>query len=106
MLLKNNKTLNTSLPAQGIVTLMQQKKENRYVNHLLYASPVKRGQGIEIIEDILPIYDIKVDIEVPEKVKKVYFAPEMKNLDFEYTEGRISYKIEKLECHSMVVIEY
>jgi hypothetical protein len=105
-LLKNNKTLNTNLPAQGVVTLMQQEKENRYVNHLLYASPVKRGQGIEIIEDILPIYDIKVDIKVPEKVKKVYLVPEMKNLDFEYTEGTISYKVEKLECHSMIVMEY
>jgi hypothetical protein len=38
------KTLRTNLPAQGIVTLQEQKRHNRWVHHLLYASPVRRGK--------------------------------------------------------------
>ncbi|KPV55097.1 beta-galactosidase, partial [Paenibacillus sp. A3] len=40
-----DKTLTTSLPAQGVVTLQEQQVERRLVNHLLYAVPVKRGDG-------------------------------------------------------------
>jgi len=105
-LLLDNKTLKTTLPAQGVVTLMQQEKENRYINHLLYAIPVKRGEGIEIIEDIPPVYDIKVIVKVPEKVKKVYLVPEMTELDFVQEKGLISYNVDKVNCHAMVVMEY
>ena len=62
-LLGFEKTLETNLPAQGVVTLMKQKVENRLVNHILYASPVKRGTDIEVIEDILPVYNVETNYE-------------------------------------------
>jgi hypothetical protein len=101
-----DKTLRTNLPAQGIVTLMEQPAEKRYINHLLYASPVKRGNGVEVIEDILPIYDTQVTLELGKAVKNVYLAPQMEPLPFEASEsGTVSYTLPKLECHQMVVIE-
>jgi len=105
-LLTGQKTLETNLPAQGIVTLMQQKDENRYVNHLLYASPVRRGETIEIIEDILPLYNINVTLKLPHKAKKVYLAPQMKEIGFKQDGNTISYTVPELECHQMVVIDY
>ncbi len=103
-LLGKNKTLSTNLPAQGIVTLM--KQGDRYVNHLLYASPVRRGMDIEIIEDIIPIYNVDVSILMDRKPAKVYLAPEMKEIDFNYSNGKLSYTVPKLENHQMVVIEF
>ncbi len=38
-----DKTLTSNLTAQGLTTLMEQKKESRLIHHSLYASPVKRG---------------------------------------------------------------
>lgn len=104
--LLSEKTLETSLPAQGVTTLMKQEKENRYVNHLLYATPVKRGESIEIIEDILPVYDVKVALRLPVKVKSVYLAPQMKDLEFKQEGNEVKYSVPKLECHQMVVIDY
>jgi hypothetical protein len=100
-----DKTLTTNLPAQGIVTLTEQKKESRIVNHLLYASPVKRGEDIEVIEDIIPVYDIKVKVRIPFKVKRVYLAPQGKDIEFEQKGDFINYLVSKIECHQMVVIE-
>jgi len=34
-LIGGRKTLETSLPAQGVTTLMNQEKESRYVSHML-----------------------------------------------------------------------
>ena len=58
LLLGEDKTLTTNLPAQGIVTLMDQPRESRLVNHLLYAAPVRRRQNVEVIEDIIPLVNI------------------------------------------------
>lgn len=98
------KLLETNLPAQGVVTLMKQEGEKRYVNHLLYASPVKRGNGAEIIEDILRLYNIEASIKVPKKINKVYLAPQMKELDYKSEDGRVSFVLPELECHQMVVL--
>lgn len=99
-------TLQTSLPAQGVVTLQEQKKEQRLVNHLLYASPVRRGNGIEVIEDIVPLYDIRVSIRTPRPVKRVYLAPQLTPLPFTAANGTVTYTVPRLECHQMVVLDY
>ena len=102
-LLDSAKTLKTNLPAQGIVTLM--KQNDRLICHLLYASPVKRGNGIEVIEDILPIYNVELAIKTDKKINKVYLAPQKEDIDFTYDDGYISVKLDKIECHQMVVFE-
>lgn len=102
-LLDSAKTLKTNLPAQGIVTLM--KQSDRLICHLLYASPVKRGNGIEVIEDILPIYNVELAIKTDKKINKVYLAPQKEDIDFTYDNGYISVKLAKIECHQMVVFE-
>lgn len=102
-LLDSAKTLKTNLPAQGIVTLM--KQSDRLICHLLYASPVKRGNGIEVIEDIVPIYNVELAIKTDRKINKVYLAPQKEDIDFTYDNGYISVKLAKIECHQMVVFE-
>jgi len=101
-----NKTLTTNLPAQGIVTLQEQRQQNRWVQHNLYASAVRRGKDVEIIEDLPPIYDVGVSVAVPQKAARVYLAPELTELPFEQKDGTISYSIPKLHCHQMVVIQF
>lgn len=102
-LLDTAKTLKTNLPAQGIVTLM--KQSDRLICHLLYASPVKRGNGIEVIEDIVPIYNVELAVKTDRKINKVYLAPQKEDIDFTYDNGYISVKLAKIECHQMVVFE-
>ncbi|MFM9329769.1 beta-galactosidase trimerization domain-containing protein [Paenibacillus mesotrionivorans] len=100
------KTLTTSLPAQGVVTLQDQRGQKRLVNHLLYASPVRRGKDIEIIEDILPLYAVEVSVVAARPVKKVYLAPQLTELPFRQEAGRVSYTVPRLEGHQMVVLDY
>ncbi|WP_438433224.1 alpha-amylase family protein [Gorillibacterium sp. sgz500922] len=101
-----DKTLRTNLPAQGVATLQEQKDEKRLVNHLLYASPVRRGTGVEVIEDIVPLYGIEVALRTNRPVKRVYLAPQMTPLPYRFEDGTVSYTIPKLECHQMAVVEY
>ena len=102
-LLGENKTLVTDLGAQGVVTLMKQGE--RYVNHILHASPIKRGTGVEVIEDILPVRDVHVSLRLPEPIGRVYLAPQMTQIPFRQEDGVVSFTLDRLECHQMVVLE-
>ena len=100
------KTLTTNLPTQGVVTLTEQAARSRYVCHLLYASPVKRGDGVEVIEDILPLYDTAVSLDVPRPVTRVSLVPQGAALPFSQADGVIEYRLPKWECHQMVALDY
>lgn len=104
VLLGENKTLKTNLGAQGIVTLMEQ--DGRYINHLLYAVPVRRGKDTEIIEDIYPVCNTEVELKLDKKIKKAYLAPQKKEIPFDLKNGKIKFKVDEFECHQMVVLEY
>jgi hypothetical protein len=105
-LLGTGKTLATSFPAGGIVSLQHQPGESRYVNHLLYALPVKRGKDMEIIEDITPLYEIDVALNLSEQVNRVYLAPQLVELPYQQEGSTIRYKVPVIDCHQMIVIEY
>ena len=102
-LLGEDKLLKTDLGAQGVVTLMEQS--DCYVNHLLYVVPVKRGSGVEIVEDIQPVRDVQVSLNLREKIRRVYLAPQGEELPFRRENGRILFTLPRLECHQMVVLE-
>ena len=104
-LLGDNKTIVTTLGAQGVVNLMKQKEENRYVAHLVYGIPTKRGSGVEIIEDLYPVYDIDFAVKIPETVKKVYLAPQGEEIPYTVENGYIKTKINKIDCHQMIVYD-
>ena len=106
MLLSDAKTLVTDLPAQGVCTLIKQADKNRLICHALYASPVKRGSGIEIIEDIIPLYNVKMKIKTEKRPARVYSAPDKTDIDFEFKDGYTSYVIDKLDLHKAAVIEF
>ena len=106
VLLGENKTLTTTLGAQGVTTLMEQEKEGRYINHLLYATPTKRGSGIEIIEDLVPVYNINVSLRLPKKIKKAYLAPQKVEIPFTQEGDVVSFTVDKVDCHQMVVLDY
>ena len=103
LLLGDEKSLVTDLGAQGIATLMQQG--DRFVTHLLYAVPTKRGKSVEIIEDICPVYNVSLSVKLPKKVSRAYLAPQMRELELNETGGRYEVKIDKVDCHQMVVFE-
>lgn len=102
-LLNDKKTIKTSLPAQGIVTLTKQKE--RYVIHMLYGVPVKRGMNTEVIEDIQPLYNIEVHLYVKEKIKMVYMAPWNIELDYTWENGALHLIVPKLDLHQMIIID-
>ena len=108
-LLGVNKTLSVSLPAQGTVTFMEQPDKNRSILHLLYApKTVKGSQKIEVIEDCVPLYNTKVQLNVGEdQISRVYIAPQLTDIEYSVSnKGMLTFEVPEISIHAMVVIEY
>lgn len=103
-LLGDGKTLCTNLQSNGVVTLMEQECESRYVNHLLYAVTKQRGDT-EVVEDAIPIHNTNVKIRLANAPKRVYIAPENIDIEYKYENGILEYTVPEFTFHTMVVID-
>lgn len=97
--------LQVDMPSMARARLVDQAGEDRYVCHLLYASPIQRGRA-EVIEDMPPLYDIPVKIRTSRQVKRVYLAPQMEEIAFEQALGAVTLTVPKVQCHQIVVLDY
>ena len=91
------------LPSAGRVSLLRQEAEGRHILHLLYAVPIARGRGIEVIEDIVPLYDVAVSLRL--KASKVVLVPQGIELPFRRAGDRIEFTVPRLELHQMVALD-
>lgn len=93
------------LGSEGRATMIRQSEQNRYCVTMVYASPSKRGEAF-IIEDILPVYNVELALDVPETIKKAYLGVTGEELAITKENGRQCVVVPKLECHASVVLEY
>ena len=95
----------TNLPSSGRVNLLHFPEKNRYVAHLLYATPVQRGVA-QVIDDLIPIYNTEVEINIDKNIKKAYLMPENKELKMIESGDKLKIIVPKFECHTALVLEY
>ncbi len=118
-LLGSARTLTTSLPSTARVSLNRQHAEKRFILHLLFANTVSRGgalklsggnlnatgTSIEVIEDLLPLRDIRISLSHLPSIAQVTLVPEGRPLEFSRTpDGAIHFTIDSFTCHQMIAL--
>jgi len=104
-LIHKNPMVKTELPSAGRVSLLHQKDKKRYVVHLLYGPPIKRGR-CEVIEDLPFLYNVPVEVDLPQNVKRVFLIPDKREMQITRKEGKISVTVPEFQCHTGIVFEY
>ncbi len=104
-LLRQKPMITAEMPSSGRINLLHQPEHNRYVAHLLYASPIQRG-SVRVIEDLVPIYNIPVTANLPLKVKKAYLAPSGETIQMNWNGSIETMVLPKIEVHTALVLEY
>jgi hypothetical protein len=118
-LLGEDLSLTTNMPSTARVNLNEQPAENRYVLHLLYANTIARGGAlamhggnlqssgtIEVIEELMPLADVKISIKLPKPVKRVSLEPQGTDLPFETDGNRVTMTLDAFTCHQMIALSY
>jgi hypothetical protein len=93
-------------PTTMQVTVNEQADENRWVVHVLHYIPERRSQYIDIIEDVIPLYDVRVAIRAPRLVQSVTCVPQMEELEFESGHGYVEFVVPRIEGHQMVTVGF
>ena len=93
-------------PTTMQVTVNEQHRENRWVLHLLHYIPERRGQDFDVLEDVIPLHDVRLSVRVPEKVEEVARVPENKPLGFEQKDGRVELVLPRLDGHQMIALDF
>ncbi len=93
-----------NLPSFGRATVTQQN--TRYIVHLLAYVPEMRGKHVEMIEETCHVTDAKIAIRIDgTQPKKVYLAPERKELPFTVKDNYILVDVPSFSGYAMIVFE-
>ncbi len=95
----------TTMPSAGRATFVHQPERHRYVAHLMYGPPLVRGR-CQVIEDLVPLYNVPVEIRVSQKVKRACLAPSGRALPIRRSGGAVKVTVPEFSCHQAVVFEY
>ena len=104
-LLGHRPTTKVALGSGARVTTLHQPEQNRYCVNLTYASPVKRGVA-EIIDEILPQYNVVICQTVEHPITQVYNPLTGADIPFVYENGVCSFTLPELVCHATTVLAY
>ena len=106
----------TKMPSSARIYLNEQAGHNRAVLHLLYVTPQKRGADasswgggqsmVEVIEDPVPLHDVRVSVRLDQQVKSVRLVPDGRELDFRAEGSATSFVVPRVLVHQMVELSY
>ncbi len=104
-MMSNDFIVSADVPDRAVMTYTRQEEKKRNILHLLFAHTTVRGTKTEVIEDTVPLYDVKCSVRCESEPSKVTLVPEGKELDFEYNNGRAEFVVPKVDIHQMISIE-
>ncbi len=93
-----------SIPSNGLLTLTRQEVERRDVLHLVWAPMIKRGTGVEVIEDLLPLHAVAVEVQRQSAPSAVRLVPQGEAIPFVHVNGRTSFTVPQMLCAQRVEI--
>lgn len=105
--------IETSLPVSGRVSLMHQPAERRFILHLLHATPSLRGsshgeaaRSVEVIEDIIPLHQVRCSLRLPRRIKNARLVPQGTPIPIRRQKGRTIFEVPIVDGHQMVELSY
>lgn len=103
-LIGDDVTVSADVPDKAVVTFTRQEKEKRNILHLLFAHTTVRGKNTEVIEDTVPLYNVKCSVKCKNKPSKIALVPSGDELDFVFADGKAEFIVPEVNIHQMIEI--
>jgi hypothetical protein len=93
-------------PSTLSATVNYQPHQNRIVVHLLHFIPLRRGQGFDVIEDVIPLFNLNCEVStLGREVMGVSLVPQGNSVAFTQPRRcRVSFVVPSVFGHQMVAI--
>jgi hypothetical protein len=93
-------------PSTIRATVNAQPAQQRQVVHLLHYIPERRGEFFDVIEDVIPLYDVAVSVRVPGSVTGVAAVPQGEPLPFAMHGNRVEFVVPVIHGHQMIEVSF
>ncbi len=93
-------------PSTLQITLTEQATHGRWILHLLHFIPERRSDLLDVIEDVIPLFKIKVAVRAPRPIRSVTLVPEKASLAFRLEESYTVFEVERIAGHAMVSLTF
>jgi hypothetical protein len=93
-------------PSTLQVTVTDQPTRNRWVLHLLHFIPERRSKELDVIEDVIPLFNVKLFVRTPLVVREAVVVPEGASLPVAYQGPYLSFQVPRIDGHAMVSLEF
>jgi hypothetical protein len=84
----------------------EQAPDNRWVLHLLHYMPERHGQDFDVLEDVIPLFDVRMSVKAPRTIAHVISVPDGQVLDHTRVDGRTEFTLPRLDGHQMIALDF
>jgi hypothetical protein len=88
-----------------LVDVTANRLNNKLIIHLVNAAGPHDNEKILVHDEIPPVENLLVSIRYPSKPQKVTLQPSGRSVPFNFNNGKIQCKIDKVAIHEMIVIQ-
>jgi hypothetical protein len=101
--------LRAQVPTSAEVTLLHQpataNRPERHLAHLLCYFPERRGEGLDIIEEVTPLHGVELAVRLGKPVKRAYLAPQGQELVMTSDGTYVKVTVPEVRGHQIVAFE-
>lgn len=95
-----------SSPGTLIVTINEQRDHSRWIVHLLLYIPIRAGHALDLIDDVIPLFDVALTLRVPADVVRASCEPESQSLDVEQSGHTVRLPVPRIDGRQMVALTF
>jgi hypothetical protein len=93
----------TDAPSTAEISVTEQK--GRRIVHLLHYPAERRCPDLDIVEDVIPLSNLKLELRMDKAPQKVYLAPQRQSLKVDYANRYAQVVVPSVQGHQMIVLE-
>ena len=91
-----------NLPSTAIVTVRKQQQD--LLVHLLHYVHQRRGQTLDVIEDVLPLHDMTVSVRTAQRPTAVQSVPEQQPIEWAWQDGYVRFTVPRVAGYQIVQV--
>ena len=93
-------------PSTLQVTVTHQSDHNRWILHLLHFIPERRSKELDVIEDVIPLFNVNLCVRTPRAVREALVVPEGVSLEISREDPYLVCQVPRIDGHAMVSLEF
>jgi hypothetical protein len=89
-----------SLPSTAIVSVRRRRPD--LLVHVLHYVHQRRGHGLDVIEDVLPLCDVTLSVRAARKPDTVQLVPDGQEVEWEWRDGYVRLALPRVDGYAVV----